>query len=53
MFGKVENGMEEKIGGKKMKMKPTIFYPSKIRRKNWGKFFYQNNEEQITLLSIN
>ena len=45
--------MEEKMGGKKIKEGPTIFYPSKIGRKSGGKVFYQSNEDEITLLSIN
>ena len=52
LFGKVENGMEEKMGGKKIKEGPTIFDPFEIGRKSGGKVFYQSNEDEITLLSI-
>ena len=51
-FGKEENEREEKIGGIKMKVRPTIFYPPNIGRKSGGEFFCQSNQEQITLLSI-
>ena len=49
LFGKVENEMEEKIRGKKIKVGPIIFYPSKIRRKSGGNFFIKAME--IKLLS--
>ena len=46
LFDKVENEMEEKMGGKKMKVRPTIFYLK------LSKLFYQSNKEQITLVSL-
>ena len=39
LFGKVENGMEEKMGGKKIKEGPQYFILLKLEGKVEGKFF--------------